>query len=69
MKRNIYEVFDDLPNDALLDIKEVCEMFCCSQPTIWRNVKSNKFPKPIKPTLRTTRWRVIDLRIALKGDF
>ena len=68
MKDNIYKIFDSLPNDALLSIKDVCKLFSCSPPTIYRGVKNGTFPKPIRPTVRTSRWRVGDLRKALKGN-
>jgi len=68
MKERVYGIFDSLPDDALLTIKDLCKLFACSAPTIWRNVKSGQFPEPIRPTLRTTRWRVGDIRKILKGN-
>lgn len=68
MKERVLGVFDSLPDDALLTIKDVCKLFACSAPTIWRNVKNGQFPEPIRPTLRTTRWRVGDVRRVLKGN-
>ena len=62
MKERVYGIFDSLPNDALLTIKDICKLFACSEPTIWRNIKNGKLPEPIKPTLGLRRWRVGDIR-------
>jgi predicted DNA-binding transcriptional regulator AlpA len=34
-----------------------------SRATIWRWVKNNKFPRPIKLGAGSTRWRLSDLEI------
>ena len=68
MKEHIYGLFDSLPNDALLTIKDVCKLFACSELTIRRNVKNGKLPEPIKPTIGTIRWRVGDIKRILKGN-
>lgn len=33
-----------------------------SSPTLWRMVKSGKFPAPVKLSERVTAWRVEDVR-------
>ncbi|MDF2578238.1 MAG: hypothetical protein K0S74_1722 [Chlamydiales bacterium] len=42
---------------------EVAIRYGISRPTIWRWVKLNKFPKPIKLGAGSTRWRLADLEI------
>lgn len=40
---------------------EVAKRYNISRPTIWRWVKNEKFPRPIKLGEGSTRWRLSDL--------
>jgi prophage regulatory protein len=40
---------------------EAAHRYGISRPTIWRWVKNGKFPKPIKLSTGSTRWRLADL--------
>lgn len=40
---------------------EVAIRYNISRSTVWRWVKANQFPKPIKFGLASTRWRIKDL--------
>lgn len=57
--------FDELPNSAFVAIPVVCNLFGCSTATVWRRVRDGQLPAPYRIGLRTTRWRVADLRTAL----
>ncbi|WP_240791975.1 helix-turn-helix transcriptional regulator [Rhodoferax bucti] len=37
-------------------------------PTLWRKVKSESFPTPVKLSVRVTAWRCGDVRAWLKAQ-
>lgn len=41
----------------LLDIKEVAKRTSLSRTTIWRRIKSDKFPTPLRLSDQCVRWR------------
>ena len=47
-------------NSHLSD-KAVAIRFEISRATVWRWVKENKFPKPIKLSAGSTRWKLSDI--------
>ncbi len=47
-------------NSHLSD-KAVAIRFEISRATVWRWVKENKFPKPIKLSPGSTRWKLSDI--------
>lgn len=58
--------FNVLPDDALVDDKVVAAIFSCSRKTVWcRAKKGGIWPRPIKVSTQTTRFRVGDIRKAL----
>ena len=59
------KVFDDLPDSANVQIQIVCALLGCSAATVWRRVKQGTLVQPVRFGLRTTRWNVGELRIAL----
>jgi predicted DNA-binding transcriptional regulator AlpA len=59
--------FDTLPDSANVPIQVVCTLFGCSTATIWRRVRSGHLIAPHRIGLRSTRWSVGDLRIALNN--
>ena len=59
--------FDISPDSALVAQPVVQGLYSCSAATGWRRVKSGHIPAPIK-IVGSTRWRVGDLRKALRGD-
>lgn len=50
-----------LKTPFLRDI-EVAERYDISRSTIWRRVKADQFPKPIKFGPASTRWWIVDLK-------
>jgi len=59
--------FDNLPDDALLDVRDVGILASRSRASLWRDVKSGRLPQPIAIG-GAKRWRVEDVRAYLKGD-
>lgn len=63
LPKNLIE-FDQLPNDAHVDIKVVCGLFGIAEPTAWNWLRTGRLPES-KKFGRATRWRVGDIRHAL----
>lgn len=42
--------------DKLLKLPEVCELVGLKRPTIYKYIKTEGFPKPIKIGSRASRW-------------
>jgi predicted DNA-binding transcriptional regulator AlpA len=59
------KLFDELPDSAHVSLEVVCALFGCSPATIWRRVRSGQRVSPVRLGMRTTRWKVGDLRRAL----
>ena len=60
--------FDNLPDDALLDVRDVGILASRSRASIWRDVRDGRLPEPIAIGPQARRWRVADVRAYLKGD-
>ena len=65
--------FDELPDDALIRLSLLLafSLIPFSTSTLWRRVRANTFPKPIRISPQVTAWRVGDIRVWLKnpGEF
>lgn len=59
--------FDQIPDDALVRLDFVCQLFSCSRATVWRWVKRGQLPVPYRFGVRFTAWRVGDLRRVLQS--
>ena len=57
--------FDQLPDSAYVRLPVMIGLFGISAASIWRGVKNQSIPKPIKLTERTTAWSVRLVRQAL----
>ena len=49
----------------LLTAKQVCKTLSMSKTSLWRLVKSGRFPKPLKFGPRATRWRLDEVNAAI----
>ena len=61
IRRKLF-AFDELPDSAFVPLNIVCALFGCSPATVWRRVRAGHLASPHRIGLRTTRWRVGDLR-------
>lgn len=59
------QYFDQLPNAAHVRQPVVEAILGCSSATVWRWVKFERIPKPIKLSVRISAWNVGQLRQAL----
>ena len=51
-----------LPAEGFARLPQVLFALGISRASLWRGVKSGKYPQPIKLGTRTTVWRVEDIR-------
>ena len=68
INRNIPDAlanFDRLPDSAYIRLPVMIGLFGVSAASIWRGVKNQSIPKPVKLTERTTAWSVRLVRLAL----
>lgn len=54
--------FPNLPDCALVRVRQLAPVVGVSAMSIWRYVKDDKFPKPIKVSANVTAWRWGDVR-------
>ena len=59
--------FAQLPDDALLSSNEISMLSGRSRSSIWRDVNSQRLPKPIALGLNSVRWTVKDIKSYLNG--
>lgn len=57
--------FDRLPDSAYIRLPVMIGLFGVSPASIWRGVKNQSIPAPVKLTKRTTAWNVRLVRDAL----
>ncbi|MFM0155641.1 hypothetical protein PQQ99_22435 [Paraburkholderia sediminicola] len=62
-----FQLFDQLPDEARVNIKIVALLDGCSIATAWRRVRAGILPQP-EHVGGTTRWRVGTLRSARTGS-
>ncbi len=60
-------VFDSMPDTAFVDIHVVSALLDRSRASVWRDVKAGRLASPFKIGVRSTRWRVGDVRRFLVG--
>jgi len=56
--------FDILPGTALVDIDVVTAFLGRSRASVWRDVAAGRLVRPVHVGVRSTRWRVADVRAA-----
>ena len=52
---------DELGVSLFLPVEQVAKRYDVSTDSIWRWVRNNKFPAPVRVGAGTTRWRLADL--------
>ena len=62
--RKQHFIFDDLPDDAFIRLRQLMEhhLVPFSPTTTWRKCRQGEFPQPIKVSPGITAWRVRDIR-------
>ena len=59
--------FDNLPDSALLSVKELIALSGRSRTSLWRDVQRGFLGTPIKVGKASTRWNVAQVRVYLTG--
>ena len=59
--------FDNLPDAALISIKELMALSGRSRTSLWRDVQRGFLGTPIKVGKASTRWNVAQVRAYLTG--
>lgn len=54
--------FPNLPDCAIVRQRQIVPLIGLSASTLWRYVRSGKFPKPFKVGANSTAWRWGDVR-------
>jgi predicted DNA-binding transcriptional regulator AlpA len=64
MKTPAYPPFDDLPDAALIQIRQLLsyKLFPFSATTIWRKYRRGEFPSPIKISEGISAFKVGEIR-------
>ena len=61
------QLFETLPDTALMSVREISLLSGKSTATLWRDVEDGRLPKPMKIGPKSTRWRAKDVRVFLSG--
>ena len=59
--------FDNLPDAALISMKELMALSGRSRTSLWRDVLHEHLADPIVIGSRTVKWRVSDVKAFLSG--
>jgi prophage regulatory protein len=52
----------NMPDTGYVRLTQILEVFPVSRSSWWAGVKSGRYPASVKLGLRTTAWRVEDIR-------
>ena len=66
--RHTLALFPNLPDDALVDVRLVSIILNRSIASVWRDAKQGRLASPVHVGARSARWRVGDVRAALRGE-
>lgn len=61
--------FDQLPDSAYIRLPVLIGLFSVSEASIWRWVQKGVIPRPVKLAVRTSAWRVGEIRNVLQAKF
>ncbi|MDS3861240.1 AlpA family phage regulatory protein [Thermosynechococcaceae cyanobacterium BACA0444] len=56
----------ELPTTGFLRLNQILQIIPIGKSTWWAGVKSGRFPKGVKLSVRTTVWKVEDIRSLIK---
>lgn len=51
-----------IPEAGFLRLPDILQIFPVSRSAWWAGIKSGKYPQGVKLSVRTTAWRVEDIR-------
>jgi predicted DNA-binding transcriptional regulator AlpA len=59
--------FPSQPDDALIDVRVVAALLGRSTASVWRDLSRGRLPQPQRIGVGSTRWRVGNVRAALRS--
>jgi len=62
LQQEVLRNFNFLPDNSLVRLPTLMALYGLSKSTILREIKRGNLPKPIHLSLRTTAWKVKDIR-------
>ena len=62
LQQEVLRNFNFLPDNSLVRLPTLMALYGLSKSTILREIKRGNLPKPIRLSLRTTAWKVKDIR-------
>ena len=65
---NRIQNFAQLPDNALLSSNDISILSGRSRSSIWRDVNSQRLPRPVALGLNSVRWTVRDIKFYLNGE-
>ena len=60
--------FDNLPAEALVNLKTVMMLSSRSKSSVYRDIQACRLAKPIRIGPKSSRWRVCDVKEYLTGQ-
>jgi predicted DNA-binding transcriptional regulator AlpA len=67
-KNDRIDLFEKLPDEALLSAREVSQISGRSRTSLWRDVARGSLADPVKIGQHTVKWRVSDVKAFLNGS-
>ena len=55
-----------LPETGFVRLSTILKLIPVGKTTWWAEVKSGRYPKPVKLSKRTTAWRAEDIRVLIE---
>jgi prophage regulatory protein len=69
LQQEVLRNFNFLPDNSLVRLPTLMVLYGLSKSTILREIKRGNLPKPIRLSLRTTAWKVKEIRKNLELKF
>ncbi|MFZ2957685.1 MAG: AlpA family phage regulatory protein [Candidatus Ozemobacteraceae bacterium] len=58
---------NDFPENGFLRAAQVTKMLGISKTSLWRGVKTGRYPNPVKLGPNTTVWKVLEIRALIES--
>ncbi len=57
-----YNLVNGLPQEGFVRLPQILAVIPISKTQFWQGIKDGKFPAPVKLGVRTSAWRVSEIR-------
>ena len=62
----IMDTFHTIPETGFVRLRDVLTVIPVGKTCWWQGVKSGRFPKPVKLSVRCTAWRAEDIHLLIQ---